>query len=224
MSTPQGHRGNGPPPSAEPSEFWVRLSELPRPVSDEYAFRARGDVVKPIVFWVLTAQELSSVRIEARRAAKAVFGEDAQSGDLAYEEEYENQRACSLLSLACRQPGDTRFPVFPSAREARVQLTDDEIAVALIAYAQFRRESGPIISELTPEEMEAWIELLREGGSRFPLARCSGEALIDLTMYLVSKLSTSPTAPSSAGSPPAAPSSPTTTSGGDAPVADAPAT
>ena len=200
-NTPQPARGNGPAPATDASELWVKLTQLPRPVSAEHTLRARNEDVGAVVFWVLTAQELSSVRVEASKATKKLLGEDAPKGNLAYEEEYEEQKALHLLSLACRQPDDPRFPAFPKGELVRAQLTDDEITVALTAYAQFRRESGPIIAELTPDEMEAWIKLLVEGGSRFPLARCSGEVLIDLIMYLVSKLPTSATDTSSAGSP-----------------------
>jgi hypothetical protein len=73
----------------------------------------------------------------------------------------------------------------------------------LSAYAIFRRESGPIISDITPEEMDAWVELLAKGASRAPLVRCSSEALTDLILYLVSKLKqASSTATSFAGSQP----------------------
>lgn len=201
---------NGPPKDAEPGELWLRLTELPRPVSGPHPFHARGTEVGKLVFRVLTAEELSFVRIEASRSTKAALGEDAKAGNLAYEEEYEQQKAYQLLQLACRQAEDRNFPAFPRPADVKAQLTDDEIAVALTAYAQFRRESGPMISMLTPAEMEAWIRILQEGASRFPLARLSGEALIDLIMYLVSKLGPSATATSSPGSPQGESASPNT--------------
>jgi hypothetical protein len=199
---------NGPPAKADPSELWIRLSELPRPTSARYKFRARNEEVGDIVFRVLTADELSHVRVRAQKEAEAQLGEGAKIGSLAYEEEYEQQKAYQLLALACRQPDDVQFPTWMRPQDVRLALTDDEIAVALLAYAQFRRTSGPVISELTPEEMEAWIKLLQEGAGRFPLARCSGEVLIDLIMYLVSKQAPSATATSSAGSPPGEHSTP----------------
>lgn len=205
-----------PVPKGDPSELWVKLTELPRPLSDEYTFHARGVDVGTLRFWVLTSQELSSVRVEAARETKKLYGEDAVKGNLAYEEELEEQKALHLLQLACRQPTDPRFPTFIRAADVRAQLTDDEITVALTAYAQFRRASGPVISELTPDEMEAWIKVLAEGGSRFPLARASGEVLTDLTMYLVSKLHTFVTPTSSAGSLPDGSSTPTPVEGADA--------
>jgi hypothetical protein len=192
---------NGPPKDANPGAMWVTLTALPRPTSSPHKFRAKGRDVGEMVFWVLTAQELASVRVNADRETRLVLGQDARSGNLAYEEEYEQQKAYHLLQLAARQAEDFRFPAFPTAKLLRETLTDDEISVALIAYATFRQESGPIISELTVEEMEAWLKLLQEGASRFPLVHLSGAALRDLTMFLVQKLGTSATATFSAGSP-----------------------
>jgi hypothetical protein len=202
--------GAGPAKNADASELWIKLTELPRPVSAKFAFRAKGKDVGDMVFWVLTAGELSRSHAAANRSAKELIDDpDAKVGNLAYEEIYQDQKAIHLMSLACRQPDDPRFPTFLSAEDVRNNLTDDEIAVALQAYGSFRRESGPIISETTPEEMEAWIQLLSEGASRFPLARASGEVQTDLVMYLIEKLKrASSTATSSAGSPPEGSSTP----------------
>jgi hypothetical protein len=194
----------GPAKGTDASELWVKLTELPRPVSQKFAFRAKGKDVGDLVFWVLTAGELSRAHAAANRSAKELLDDpEAKVGNLAYEEIYQDQKAIHLMAMVCRQPDDPRFPTFLSAADVRDNLTDDEIAVVLQAYGSFRRESGPIISELTPEEMEAWIQMLSEGASRFPLARLSGEAQTDLVMYLIGKVRTaSSTATSSAGSPP----------------------
>src|SRR6185312_12030135 len=84
-----------------------------------------------------------------------------------------------------RQPDSPEFPVFQTLAEVRENLTDDEAGIVLSAYSIFRKEIGPVISELTPDEMEAWIEVLERGVSRFPLSRFTGEALMDLLMYAV---------------------------------------
>jgi hypothetical protein len=191
------------PPSSEAPVYWTKLTELPRPTSEEVTVRVRGvEIEKKVRFWVLTAKELSHARVNASRDTQKLLGEDAKVGNLAYEEEYQQQVAYQLLSLAARQADATGFPFFPRPVDVRDQLTDDEIAVLMVAYATFRRESGPILDEITPDEMEAWIKLLMEGGSRFPLARWSGPALTDLAMCLVSKLkAASATGTSSPGSP-----------------------
>lgn len=195
---------NAPPKDVPPSELWTRLTELPRPVSARHQFVARNNEVGEIVFWVLTAGELSQARMRADKETRASLDTEVRAGNLAYEEEYEQQKAYQVLALAARQPNDVIFPAFPRASEVRDKLTDDEITAALAAYNIFRRESAPVIDEMTQPEMEAWISVLKEGASRFPLAACSGANLTDLVMYLVSKLppADSSTATSSAGSPP----------------------
>lgn len=204
-------KGNGPPPGAEPSDLWVKLTETPRPLSAEHGFHARGRELGKIRFRVLTARELASTRADANRETKKLLGDDAARGNLAYEEEYQQQLAYHLLNLAARQADAPEFPAFPRPADVQAELTDDEITEALQAYGAFRQETGPALSELTPDEMEAWLAVLAEGGSRFPLVRLSGAALTDLVMFLVSKLKEAgcSTATSSAGSPPAGSSTPT---------------
>jgi len=91
---------------------------------------------------------------------------------------------------------------FPSADKMRVAFTSDEIAVLLQSYMMVQRELGPIVSRMSPEEMDAWIEKLQEGGAAFPLVLLSSEAKNDLVMHLVSRLSDSSTDTSSPGSQP----------------------
>lgn len=191
----------GPPPNADGSKLWIKLSALPRPVSKEHTLRAKGQDVGTLVFWVLTSGELSHTFIKAEEATAVAFRDPGAKGTVAYQEHYENQKALHLLQLCCRQPEEPRFPVFMNVKDVREHLTDDEASVVLAAYNIFRKESGPIISDLTPEAMDAWIDVLREGASRHPLAHCSLELLSDLLMYAVSKipLPESSTATSSAG-------------------------
>lgn len=212
----------GPPKGADPEKFVSILSELPRPLSDPFQLRVRGKDVGEVVLRVLTAGELTSARIEAGKQVKAALGEDAKVGSLAYEEEYEQQKSYQIVRLALRQASDPQFPALPRNADIQ-QLTDDEVTVVCRAYNGFRVESGPMISEMTVDEMEAWFELLSKGFDRLPLARFSGEALIDLIQFLVSKLSTSPTGTSSSGSPPAGASTTRTATEGSEPEAPAPA-
>lgn len=203
------HQGGGPAPDANASETWINFTQLPRPISKPHVFRARGQDVGTLVFRVLSANEQSSCYVNAHHHATEILGIDAK-GSVAFEEIYHEQKAIHIVALACRQPDSPDFGTFLNAADVRSNMTDDEIAVLLVAYSIFRRESGPILSELTEEESEAWYELLARGASRFPLARCNGEALTDLVMFLVSRLkAVSSTATSSPGSQPDASASPT---------------
>jgi hypothetical protein len=198
--------GQAPPKEADPNEVWSRFSQLPRPLSAPHIFRARGVEVGTLVFRVLTAGELTSVYVKAHGATDAQLGADSK-GSTAYEEVYQNEKGIELIQLACRQPDSPLMPVFVNTKDVRENLTDDEIGVLLAAYSIFRTESGPILQESTPEEMEAWISLLEKGASAAPLAHCSSDHRTALLMFAVSKLrAVSSTATSSAGSQPEGPS------------------
>lgn len=193
------------------SALFLKLSKLPRPMSDPYVLRARGQEVGTTVFTVLSAGQLAGALASAHRETEKLLGADAKSF-VAYEEVFQELRACHVLALGCRQPESPEFPTFPGGWQTiRDELTDDEIAVLLEAYGSFRRETGPMLQEMTPEECEAMIELLAKGASRLPLSRYTGGALADLVMYLVStRVTGSSTATSSSGSPAAESSTPTT--------------
>jgi hypothetical protein len=185
-----------------PSELWTKFTQLPRPVSPRHKFHARGRDVADLVFHVLTAGELSWIRQQANLEVKNLLGADARVGNIAYEEEWQQQIAYHIVQQAARVPERPIFPVFNSPKDVARNLTDDEIAVLMHAYESFRRESGPYISDMTVEEMEAWIKLLMEGGSRLPLARLSGPALTDLVLSLALRLKQATSiATSSSGSP-----------------------
>jgi len=181
-------QGGGPPKDADPSEVWAKLSQLPRPLSSPHTLVCKGQEVGTVVFRVLSSGELSSVYVNAHRATKEAFGDEDAKGTVAFEEVYSDQKALHLIQLACRQPDAPAFPVFLNVKDVREHLTDDEAAVLLAAYNIFRRESGPILSELSIEDADAIESILAKTGNRFALARYNSEAMADLVMHLVSKL------------------------------------
>lgn len=187
-------REEGPPEGESAGEVWDALNALPRPVSAPYEVRAKGAVIGQVVFWVLTADELASSRNKAavatREKLRGLDPEDTKAGSPVYTEEYGDQRALHLLSLACRRADDPRFPAFPTAASVRQRMTDDEVSVVLLAYSAFRRQSGPVVVELSAEECEAWRRVLgsQQSGARIALATLSEEAKSDLVLHLVDKL------------------------------------
>jgi hypothetical protein len=200
---------SAPPKDVAPSDLWLKLTQRPRPKT-VVPFPSKdktigGESIGDVALWVLTESELHSVRANADKVAKEFCGATSKSGDLGYEDAYRNEAVFQLVCIACRNPSNLSQPAFVHPKLARQILTTDEIAQLAMAYNAFRLESGPLVSEMTAEEMEAWLQVLREGGSRVPLARLSGEALSDLVMFLVSKLTPS-TGTGSAGSPPGEPS------------------
>ena len=139
----------GPPKDLDPAEAWMRMTELPRPVSEPVALRARGVAFAAARFWVPTPREIATLNARARRAA--VLGSDD-----------ELLRATLLLRLVARDPFRVAAPLFRSEAEVGA-LTPAEIGAALDRYYAFRVSCGPVVARLSPEELEAWIELLRRG-------------------------------------------------------------
>lgn len=187
----------GPPKDVASSDLWRRLSERPRP-SKPFKLTCKDGFDFEIVLWVLTESELHFCRANAQKVAQEILGGEQKSGNLGYEEIFQNELIVQLVCLACRAAEDPQFPAFPSPKFARQKLTTDEFGVLASAYSEFRREAGPMLSELTAAEMEAWIRVLKDGASRVPLARLSSEAKSDLILHLVQTFST---ATGSAGSP-----------------------
>jgi hypothetical protein len=221
MSAPQ-HTGAGPPANVAPADLWAKLTTLPRPHT-EVAFPRKHPVTgewftDKVALRVLTESELMKARAAADAYARDLLGSKTKQSDAnaahnadiiggsAYEEIRRNACVVEVLWLACRSatrlPDSLGIPAFPSTMMMRQYFTSDEFAVLFQAYAAFQSESGPILSSMTPDEMEAWIAVLQEGASRVPLSRLPLAIVQDLLMHTVSLLPRPPTANGFAGSPP----------------------
>jgi hypothetical protein len=198
----------GPPPNVTPEDLWLKLSERERPTT-EIDFPAKGKDGKPLgrcKIRVLTEAENHLARGQADIAAREIMKNGApKPGEFSYgyEDIYRNELAVQLVALAFRNVENQKFGLFPSAKDVRNLCTTDELGVMSSAYQQFRVEAGPLLSEMTPDEMEAWLARLQEGGASFgPLVSWDGVTLRQFIKFLVSKAPTSSTATGSAGSPP----------------------
>jgi hypothetical protein len=191
-----------PPKDVAPSDLWLALSKRPRP-HRTVEFPTKDGSVGQLALWILTEHELHTCRANAATEARNRLGERSKEGsEVAYEEIYRNELIVQLVCMACRNISDMRVPAFPTAAIARQCLLTDEFWFLYQAYSLFRAESGPMLSELTPAEMNAWLKVLQEGGSRVPLARLGLEAVIDLLMHSVASQTSSSTGSGSAGLPP----------------------
>lgn len=206
--TQSNSSGAGPPKNVEPADLWTRLTTLPRPHT-EVAFPRRDSatgqwMTDKVGLWVLTEAELMSCRAAADIYAKDLLDKNApKSGDasLGYLDIYRNALVVEVVWRACRNPQALLGPAFPSTAMIRRYLTSDELAVLFQAYSTFQVESGPMLSSMTKDEMDAWIEALVEGGSAVPLARMPLGSVTELLMHSVSTLRKSRRGNGSAGSP-----------------------
>jgi len=156
---------NGPPKEVDPTDLWLRMSSLPRPTGAPTTIRARGADIGTVRFWVLSDLEVKRVQSEARRTVEA----DAAPGSVAFAEMHSAILAAHIIALAARRDGAIEAPAFQSADTVASSFTTDELQAQCNKYLAFRSTAGPSLSELTPAEMDAWVDKLAEGAQRLAL-------------------------------------------------------
>lgn len=188
-----------PPTNVPPSELWLQITQMPRPhrlVDFPRKDRVTGQPIGQIAIWVLTQEESMICQSAAEKFARNTLKEnvpkqsDAQEG---YANIYRNAAAVEVLWRACRRPEDLKQPAFPSPGEMRKLLTHDEVGVLMSHYNRVQTELGPYVTDMTAEELDAWIARLEEGGSRFFLDCLSSEvkeALIERLAFRLRSFST----------------------------------
>ncbi len=206
---------SGPPTDVPASDLWLKLSSAERPfeVVDFPREGADGKPIGQIAIWVLKQSEVRAARAEANKSAKQILGESTKNVDwltafdrIEQTQAYRDALTCELLFRCCRRPENRLLPTFQRAADVR-ELTMDESSVLIDQYAAIQYKFGPIVAHMTADECEAWIKRLQEGGSEVLLSFLSPGSKNDLLMYLVSQLSSSRTASSSATAPPDEPTS-----------------
>jgi hypothetical protein len=190
-----------PPKEVSAVDLWSMISEAPRPyeIVDYPRKQADGSAIK-IAMLVLTVEEQLACSREAGKLARTLIKEkDVTPDSPDYVEIYRSQAAIEALFRACRKPHALNERTFPSAEDLRRNLTGDELDVLFRSYLQVKSMKGPIITEMSEEECDAWIERLQEAGSQLPLGLFSWDGLADLVMRLVSRQRKFSTDTSSAG-------------------------
>lgn len=207
--------GAGPPANVAPADLWTKLTTTPRP-SKEVPYPRRDPVTQEPIgrlsIQVLTEAELMSCRAAADEFAKEILKNPQRSGEanIGYGDIYRNESVIQVLVRACFRtdlPG--RPPAFPNAALARKYMTSDELTVLFQAYCDFQSESGPILSSMTTEEMNAWLERLAEGAAEVPLAALSSDGKNRLLVHSALLLRQLQMANGSVGQPPGESSSST---------------
>lgn len=203
MSKPQG---NGPSPALSPADTWTQLTALPRPhrVVDFPRKGPDGATVGQIAIVTLTQGESMSATNSTERVVKKLMKEEggavpgSNEKSEGYTTLFENRAAIEVLFRACKKPDDLDKPFFPTIEAIAKHLTVDEIGVLMNLYNIVREEIGPIVSRMSEEEMDAWIDRLVQGGrAADPLALLTLAARTDLLIYMADQCSRSQTDSSS---------------------------
>jgi len=197
----------------KPAALWAAITEMPRPsrlvdfprtYPEDHPTKA-GQPVGQVRIRVLTQEESMMCSTAAEAFARKHIKEIPKSDDIArgYNDLYSNAAAVEVLYRACRQVEDVEKPMFPTAKMIRDHLSADEVGVLFSSYLAVKAELGPIIGEMTEDEVDGWIKRLVEGGSSYPLGSLSWEMRDQLQMLTAQRLYPSLTVTSSPGSPPA---------------------
>lgn len=201
---------SGPPNDVAPSLLYAALTKMPTPHEVvDYPVNLPGTdySVGQIAFVPLSQEDVMQCHATADEYARKVLKTPPKAGEenRAYDSIFGHEAAVQILWRAMRAPEDPTLErrSFPAPKMVRM-LMPDVLGVLMTMYVTAVAKIGPIVSTMSKEELDAWIERLVEGGSAFPLALLSSEMLRDLVMRLVDRIKASPTGNASVGSPLAA--------------------
>ncbi|MDB4992746.1 MAG: hypothetical protein JWM74_178 [Myxococcaceae bacterium] len=201
-----------PPEDQVPAvDLWMQLCSMERP-HRLVPFPRKGPAGEDIevAMFVLVQDEGVAAKASAERYARKILKEDAKAAARAesgqgYDDIMEMRSSVELLFRSCKHADDLKRPFFPTVEAISKALTTDEIAVLVLHYRRVQMELGPIVNELSEQEMDAWVEALAKGGAMFPFDTLSLGTWSLLFRRMASQLYSSRTASGSPGSPPGEP-------------------
>ena len=214
---------HNPPANIDPLDLWAQINTLPRAhrVVPFPRNNADGLPIGNVAIVVLEGDEVTLSNINAEKYArdqyKKIVGELPKNDEVneAYSKAFNARATREILYRSCKKAHECepdergvclvnhdKLSAFFPTQEAIGRLTSDEQGVMMRHYMQTQAEVGPIVSNMSQDEMDAWIEVLGKGGSRAPLALLSLDQASGLLMYMASRMCALPTGTSSHGTPP----------------------
>lgn len=186
------------------TDIWAEIVGVPKPHRIVPFPRTNPKTKLPfcdVAIVMLTAEQSAIIKGSAEKKATKMLKETGSVATRGYDELYKDFCAVGVLFNSVRKASDISEHFFPSDSAILSALTVDEIAVLLNHYYLVSAELGPIIGEMSQEEMDAYVKRMQESGSqsKFFLSGFSLVALTDLILHLVSLLPLSPTDRSSPG-------------------------
>lgn len=183
-----------PPKNIDPDDLWSQIITLPRAHRViESPLELPDGTKAQIAIMVLTQEESQICTIEAEKFTKKMLKENggvpkSDEKSEGYSTLYENRSAIEVLFKCCRRVGKLDKSFFPSVGEMTKRLTTDQIAVLFREYLIVQQEIGPIISNMTKEELDAWVEKLAKGGSAHFLGFLTLAAQNQFILYMACQL------------------------------------
>lgn len=172
---------------------------LPHAVVD---YPRYDDVKQPVAkvhIRILTVAEQDQCLANARLYVERLLasGKKDQALDWRPEELEHNARITEILAVACREPDEPEKPFFThGVTDVRQHCTAEELGVLANVYASLVHRN-PRLGDMTDEDIEAFLRVVKEGTLEHPFSFCSREQLEILCAYCVK--SWDAPAPSSTG-------------------------
>jgi hypothetical protein len=190
-----------PPSDLPASQLWLKLASQERPsvVVDFPRHSPDGEVVGQVRIRILTQEEQMICAAAAEKLAKEHL-KDSKKDEIGYERLFVDAICVEILFRACRDVDDVKRPAFPAPKQIRQHLTTEECAMLFQHYLTVQLELGPTVSELSDDEIEAWISRLAEGGSSFPFDLLTSDLQKLLVLHMAYQLRSSQMGSTSAGS------------------------
>lgn len=188
-----------PPTDIEPSELFQKLLNA-TPPSEVIDFPRRdpvtGKAVDQIRIQVIGQEEMDRARIDATEKLRARGITDAQMTSPAIKEVLADAVGKELIAMCCltvKGGGDPERPlyarIFRDANDVS-KLRPNEILVLFNAHLLVQEKYGPFESNLSKEDVDAWVTRLGAGASEFPLLELALPQLVLLAHSLAERLFT----------------------------------
>lgn len=183
------------------SEAWDIMRARPRPsaVIEAPIKTYSGQQLEHFRIEVLRMDEIRRARLKARTQVLKETGIEPQflGNDAFTAERLQTATALEILATALRSvsgvetiAGDGRKTtvhgrLFHNAEELETLIHEDELTLLLMQYRAVQKGRGPIVGELSKEEMEEWIVYLAGAKNDHPLSRLTWPALETLCRYAI---------------------------------------
>lgn len=191
---------NKPPADVAPSTLWSQITARPRPhkiIPLPIFLDEDGNPQGNVAVVVLTQTEIMAANAAAHDATVKHFqklnGQMPKKGEAteSFETFLNDQVTLEMLFRAYREADNLEKPFFSDKSHIGKYLLQDECAVLLNYYLGIRSELSPIVSIMTEEEIELWIEKITQGGEEeSPLGSLSLGSLATLLVYMANQLLT----------------------------------
>lgn len=160
---------------------------LPHVVLDYPRFDDLRQPVARVHIRLLTVAEQDRALADARLYIERLLAHSKKDGavDWRPDELEHNARVTEILAMACREPDDPSKPFFPhGVIEIREHCTPTEIGILINAYAKLASHN-PRLGDMTDEDIEAFLRVVKEGTLQDPFSFCSRDQLETLITFCV---------------------------------------